>query len=75
MSHVNSGKFLVFEGIQKSSKILNVEGGNFRLREGNAVHIGEFKCTEYVINTVFIILRIGQSILGTRKVRLGQKDG
>ena len=51
-----------------------MEGGYFRLREGNAVHIGEFKCTEYVINTVFIILRIDQSILGTRKVSWGQKD-
>ena len=77
MSHVNSGKFLVFEVLmfwgQKSSKILNVEGGDFRLREGNAVHIGEFKCSNDVINTVFIIFRVyssnSKSLMGPKGVK------
>ena len=54
-------EILGVRGIQKSSKILNVESGDFRLREGNAVHIGEFKCTNDVINTVFIIFRVYSS--------------
>ena len=60
-SWVTLFEVLMFWGYKKVQKILNVEGGDFRLREGNAVHIGEFKCSNDVINTVFIIFRVYSS--------------